>query len=146
MALISLLISKRFVTPIVNSFDSIMSKDDISKVNTGISEIDVMIDFLNSQSKTEYITLQELPENIEELFKRFSDGVSKLTSAEYNVFKLYVEGHSISEMPDVAFISMSTVKKHNRNIYDKLNISSYDELMLYLDLFRRCDRMSELER
>lgn len=32
----------------------------------------------------------------------------------------------------------STVKAHNRSIYRKLNVSSYDELKAYIDIFRRC--------
>ncbi len=63
----------------------------------------------------------------------------------YN-FHYYMEGYEIAQIPEIAFISMSTVKKHNRNIYEKLKVSSYNELMLYLDLFERCGRISELER
>jgi hypothetical protein len=36
------------------------------------------------------------------------------------------------------------VKKHNRSIYQKLEIASRDELMLYIELFRCCDRLDEL--
>lgn len=35
-------------------------------------------------------------------------------------------------------------KKENRSIYQKLEVSSRDELMLYIELFRRCDRLDEL--
>jgi len=96
--------------------------------------------------ETKTIVERGLPDNIEELFTHFSNGVEKLTNAEYNIFQFYVQGLTVAEVPEAACISMSTVKKHNRNIYEKLHISSNDELMLYLDLFRRCDRLSELER
>ena len=56
----------------------------------------------------------------------------------------YIDGYDITEMPDLAFISIHTVKKHNRNIYQKLDIASRDELMLYIELFRCCGRMDEL--
>ena len=39
---------------------------------------------------------------------------------------------------------MNTVKKHNKNIYRKLGISSRDELMLYVDLFERCGKLDDL--
>ena len=42
------------------------------------------------------------------------------------------------------FISASTVKTHNRNIYSKLGVSSYDGLMAYIEMFRRCDRLDAL--
>ena len=98
------------------------------------------------QKKNEKIHTQSLPPNIEELFTRFALGVCTLTKTEYIIFHYYMEGYEIAQIPEIAFISMSTVKKHNRNIYEKLKVSSYNELMLYLDLFERCGRISELER
>ena len=44
----------------------------------------------------------------------------------------------------MAFISIHTVKKHNRSIYQKLEVASRDELMLYIEMFRCCDRLEEL--
>ena len=70
--------------------------------------------------------------------------MGKLSAAERVVMDLYIEGHEIAEIPDLAFISMATVRKHNRNIYEKLEVSSRDEIMLYIDLFRRCGRLDEL--
>lgn len=102
--------------------------------------------FTGEQKKNEKIHTQSLPPNIEELFTRFALGVCTLTKTEYIIFHYYMEGYEIAQIPEIAFISMSTVKKHNRNIYEKLKVSSYNELMLYLDLFERCGRISELER
>jgi hypothetical protein len=45
---------------------------------------------------------------------------------------------------DLAFISIHTVKKHNRSIYQKLEVASRDELMLYIEMFRCCGRLQEL--
>ena len=50
------------------------------------------------------------------------------------------------EIPNLAYISMSTVRRHNRSIYEKLEVSSRDELMLYIDLLKRCGRLDELRR
>ena len=61
-----------------------------------------------------------------------------------NILRYYIDGHEIADIPDLAFISMSTVRKHNRSIYEKLGVASRDELMLYIDLLRRCGRLSEL--
>ena len=57
-----------------------------------------------------------------------------------------MNGYEVAQIPTAACISMSTVKKHNGNIYRKLEISSNDELMMYLDLFRRCDCIEKLQR
>ena len=37
-----------------------------------------------------------------------------------------------------------TDKKHNTNINRKLGVTSREELMLYIDLFRRCGRLDEI--
>lgn len=57
---------------------------------------------------------------------------------------IYIEGHETAEIPDLAFVSIHTVKKHNRSIYQKLEVASRDELMLYIELFRCCGRLPEL--
>ena len=146
MVLLSVFVSKKFVQPIVDGIEAIRRNDESGNAYTGISELDQLIEFLNTQPQAEPISSKELPPNIEELFLCFSEGVHQLTTAEYNIFHYYMDGYMVSEIPELAFISLSTVKKHNRSIYTKLNISSNYELMLLVDLFRRCGRLSELER
>jgi DNA-binding CsgD family transcriptional regulator len=70
--------------------------------------------------------------------------VRTLSSAERRILGYYIDGHEIADIPELAFISIHTVKKHNRSIYQKLEVSSRDELMLYIELFRRCHRLDEL--
>ena len=69
-----------------------------------------------------------------------------LTSAEYNILQYYIHGHEISEVPTLAYISINTVRKHNKNIYKKLQVATKEELLLYVDLLLRSDRLRELER
>ena len=88
----------------------------------------------------------ELPPDLKELFNNLTENVKTLTRAEYSVYEKYLEGYDISEIPDELIISANTVKKHNKSIYKKLNVSSYDELSLYFDIFRRCGRIDELRR
>ena len=52
--------------------------------------------------------------------------------------------YKISEVAELAFISIHTVRKHNANMYQKLGVGSKDELMLYIDLFRRSGRLDEI--
>ncbi|MBE6938028.1 MAG: helix-turn-helix transcriptional regulator [Ruminococcaceae bacterium] len=85
-----------------------------------------------------------LPPNLEELFSGFSSKVATLTAAEKRILAYYIEGRETAEIPGLAYVSIHTVKKHNRSIYQKLGVASRDELMLYIELFRRCDRLSEL--
>ena len=85
-----------------------------------------------------------LPPGMEDMFQSFAKKVKTLSSAERRILNYYIAGHEIGEIPDLAFISIHTVKKHNRSIYQKLEIASRDELMLYIELFRCCDRLDEL--
>ena len=87
-----------------------------------------------------------LPHELQESLDRILDGIADLTPAERNICDLYISGYEISEIPSRAFISMNTVKKHNKNIYRKLGVGSREELMLYVDLFFRCGREDELTR
>ena len=96
-----------------------------------------------TQLNTRYVTAG-LPPNMEELFRSFALRVRSLSTAERRILDFYIDGHEIAEIPDLAFISIHTVKKHNRSIYQKLEVSSRDELMLYIELFRCCDRLDEL--
>ena len=44
-----------------------------------------------------------------------------------------------------SFVSVATVRKHNTSINRKLEVSNREELMVYVDLFRRCGRLEELK-
>ena len=85
-----------------------------------------------------------LPPDIEELFAAFAERAAALTATERSILNYYADGREISEVAELAFISIHTVRKHNANIYQKLGIGSRDELMLYIDLFRRTGRLEEI--
>lgn len=85
-----------------------------------------------------------LPPDVEELFGSFAERAASLTATERRILRYYAEGKEIAEVAELAFISIYTVRKHNANIYHKLEVGSRDELMLYLDLFRRLGRLDEI--
>ena len=97
-----------------------------------------------TQLNTRQVNPGALPPGMEDMFQSFAKKVKTLSSAERRILNYYIAGHEIGEIPDLAFISIHTVKKHNRSIYQKLEIASRDELMLYIELFRCCDRLDEL--
>lgn len=144
MFAVSVVLTNRFVKPIVNSFQAIQNEAVLDEYQSGISEIDVLMQFLKNKQFNQNIQESELPPNISELFETFLQQVESLTVSEKRIFHFYIEGYDAAEITEKAFLSMSTVRKHSGNIYRKLNISSRDELMLYVDLFRRCDRLGEL--
>ena len=86
----------------------------------------------------------QLPPNIEELFGSLAQRATSLTPTEHNILRYYAEGKGVSEVAEQACISINTVRRHNANIYQKLGVSSREELLLYIELFRRCDRLDQL--
>lgn len=82
-----------------------------------------------------------LPPDVEAMFDAFLQKIDTLTTAEKRIVGYYMEGYEITDIPELAYISINTVKKHNRSIYQKLDVSSRDELMLYLELLRRCGKL-----
>ena len=86
----------------------------------------------------------QLPPDMDQLFRSFVEKARTLSSAEQRILQYYIDGHETADIPDLAFISIHTVKKHNRSIYQKLEVSSRDELMLYIELLRCCGRLGEL--
>lgn len=97
-----------------------------------------------TQLNTQKTTPGALPPGMDDLFHSFAEKVKTLSSAERRILNYYIEGHETADIPDLAFISIHTVKKHNRGIYQKLEVASRDELMLYIELFRCCGRLDEL--
>ena len=97
-----------------------------------------------TQLNTRQVNPGALPPGMEDMFSSFSKKVQTLSPAERRILNYYIDGVDIAEIPELAFISIHTVKKHNRSIYQKLEVASRDELMLYIELFRCCDRLQEL--
>lgn len=144
MFIISLIISRQFVKPIEKGIENLKT-DDFYKNNsrTGIAEIDILAEFLKGKEE-KYKSMSAVPSEIEEMFDRFIKNSKKLTTSERNILEYYVNGHEISELPDLLCISLNTVRKHNRNIYTKLEVNSKDELQIYIDLLVRCGRINEI--
>ena len=86
----------------------------------------------------------QLPPDMDQLFRSFVEKARTLSLAERRILQYYIDGYETADIPDLAFISIHTVKKHNRSIYQKLEVSSRDELMLYIELLRCCGRLGEL--
>lgn len=139
---LSLYLSRSFVQPISHSLELIQNGESLHQECSGVSEIDELFSFI--QMKLQDAGGTRLPSNIEELFASFAQKAASLTPTERNILKYYADGKSINEVADQACISINTVRRHNANIYQKLEVGSREELLLYIELFRRCDRLSEL--
>lgn len=143
---LTLYLSRRFVRPIARSLEALRAEAPLDGRLSGISEVDELLAIIQAQSKSAPAGKNGLPPDVDELLRAFADRAAGLTSAERNILKYYIDGHDAAEIPALAYISASTVKKHNSNIYRKLEVASREELMLYIELFRRCGRLDELLR
>lgn len=143
MVFLSVFLSRRYVRPIMRNIQAIQNGTILHDAKTGMSELDELVRFLHTK-QPDAAEDGNIPDSIREIFDSFIERSKKLTNAEHNILEYYIDGHQIMEIPDLAYISMSTVRTHNRNIYKKLEVSSKEELMLYIDLIRRCGRLDEL--
>ena len=142
LTVLSVHLSRSSAQPISQGLELIRSEGPIHKGSTGVSEIDELFEFL--QTKMQSANGSQLPSNIEDLFTSFAHRADTLTPTEHNILKYYADGKSINEVAEQACISINTVRRHNANIYQKLGVGSRGELLLYIELFRRCDRLDEL--
>lgn len=138
MLAVAAVLSHRFVGPINKSIAAAKG-GTADAVPSGIQEIDEMLALLRQQR-----AMDALPPGIETMLQSFEEKVNTLTGTERAILQYYMEGYTSRDIPDLAFISASTVKTHNRNIYRKLCVNSFDELKVYIDLFQRCGREREL--
>ncbi|MBR3611414.1 MAG: hypothetical protein IKL57_08180 [Oscillospiraceae bacterium] len=59
----------------------------------------------------------------------FAEGFRQLTPAERKIYGLYIEGKTTAEIREKLNITENTLKYHNKNIYNKLGVSSKKELI-----------------
>ena len=136
------LFTKQFLEPISRVLTGIPEDVPMEGYHSGISELDELVEFIQYKEKEK--NQGTLPPDMEELFQDFAGKVCRLTPMERTVLQYYIDGCSIEEVAARAFISVNTVKKHNTNINRKLEVSNREELMLYIDLFRRSGRLEEI--
>jgi DNA-binding CsgD family transcriptional regulator len=126
------------MNPIMEGLNAIGSQDIDSIARTNITEIDEII----GQIKARRTGKAPLPDDI---FTDFIERVKTLTPTEKLIFQYYLEGKSTGEILELMYISNNTLKTHNNHIYAKLNVSSRNELSLYISLMEKSGRLSELK-
>ena len=107
-------------------------------VKSGIPEIDELLAAIRSRPEG------SLPYEVEARLQSFAQRAGTLTGTERTILQYYMDGYTVKDIPELARISASTVKTHNRNLYRKLGVDSFDELKVYIELFASCGRSGEL--
>lgn len=87
---------------------------------------------LNEQTKNTNLVnegKQKISESQKEICEYFAEGFRELTPAERKIYGLYIEGKTTAEIREKLNITENTLKYHNKNIYNKLGVSSKKELI-----------------
>lgn len=130
-------LSRRFVKPINKSLAAVRG-GAAEMVKSGIPEIDELLAAIRSRPEG------SLPYEVEARLQSFAQRAGTLTGTERTILQYYMDGYTVKDIPELARISASTVKTHNRNLYRKLGVDSFDELKVYIELFASCGRSGEL--
>ncbi len=133
---LSIHISRKYVHPVRTAFDTIKSKKMDKHRKTKIPEIDDLIEFLTLQDEESGRPVTTSSAHSTAMFEVFVENIKTLTPAEKAVFDLYMEGHTAREIAGILFLSINTIKTHNKRIYMKLNVSSRKELLVYTKMMQ----------
>lgn len=81
---------------------------------------------------------------MEARLRGFAERASTLTGTERTILQYYMDGYTVKDIPGAGVYQRQHGQDHNRNLYRKLDVDSFDELKVYIELFASCGRSSEL--
>lgn len=162
----SVFISRRYLRPITKMFDTVKGGQETSG-EFEISEINEFFELLAQQQREQaeqlesaksekqeaekkYASAQKLIEQLSadkvkgfdpDRYALFCEGVNKLTKTQREIFLLYLDGCSLKEVRERCNYTTDALKWHNKEIYGKLGVSSFKELMVYAPVIK-----TEMER
>jgi DNA-binding CsgD family transcriptional regulator/preprotein translocase subunit SecG len=135
--IISVFLSRQHMDPLLERFDDIFEATGSDKTN--IPEIDELV----AKIKAAYGNNSAVYET---LVNDFIERAATLTPTELVIFQHYAEGKTFEEIKSLMFIATGTLKTHNTHIYKKLNVSSKDVLLFYIELIKRSGNYQKLFR
>ncbi len=106
--------------------------DELSIVaETQTAEID------KRQAEIERLAYSRKNEIDPDNYEAFKIGLKELTKTEKTVFDLYLQGKTAKEIAEILNIRESTLKFHNHNILEKLDVSSRKHMLRYATLLKQ---------
>ncbi len=134
--------ARRYSSPIVAILSEIQKGNN---TKTNILEFSTLIEYFKEKEQKLRLKLaseeETLTQDKRELlnidisaYNIFIAQLETLTKSERAVFELYTQGHSAQAVAKKLHVSINTIRTHNRNIYSKLYVSSYKELMVYIKM------------
>lgn len=136
---VSALVSWGYTRPVSKALKAMKSNGISTVPRTRIPEIDDLISFLAEQDEAEGNSHSVSETKESTLLQQFIKNIESLSAAERAVFNLYLEGYTANEIAKILCLSINTIKTHNKRIYMKLNVSSRNELMLYIQMMEEAE-------
>ena len=152
----SVFVSKHFLKPVTEAFDSIKTTHHTERKPVPYTEINDLFEYLAAKDREQEKAVQQIQgehtqtqlelsrlaysrkqEVDPDLYQQFLDHLHTLTPTERTVFELYVSGRSAKEIMEIMGIKENTLKYHNKNIYSKLGVASRKELLRYAALMKQ---------
>ncbi len=134
------LFSRKNIAPVVGALEMVKANQVSEYEKTNIHEIDDLFAFLAARDESEDISAP--PEDATKasaLFDAFVKNIKTLSPAERSVFNLYMEGYTAQEITKILCLSINTIKTHNKRIYNKLNVTSRKELLVFVKMMKEKD-------
>ena len=131
----AMLFSKRYLAPVLSALDQITrGTGNTRQAKTRIQEIDDLFAYLAERDAEAVKPATEPQEQAR--YEAFVRNIETLSPAERAVFNLYTEGYDAKKITELLCLSMNTIKTHNRRIYQKLDVSSRKELLVYVRMMK----------
>jgi DNA-binding CsgD family transcriptional regulator len=133
--IIAFILSKYYIIPIARGID-IIKNNPKARIKTNVLEIDELIEFLLNKGTSSEKEID--PNSI--ILNDFLKNIRSLSPAERSVFNLYAQQYNAKEISENLYLSINTIKTHTKHIYSKLNITSKEELILYVEILKETGR------
>lgn len=134
--IISIIISNNYLKPISQGIEIIKSEAAASEApKTNVQEIDDLINYLATYKK-ELSKKVEQDKNQISMLEQFVSRTKTLSPAEHSVFNYYIKGLSAQEIAKEMYLSINTIKTHSKHIFVKLEVTSREELLLYISMLK----------
>ena len=138
--LLALFFSRRYAAPVLQGIRDAREKGE-SDSTTQILELDELISFMKAREQELSCQMGENTPKMQDAdqvelsaYHMFVKQIETLTKTERIVFDLYITGLNSHEIANKLNLSINTIRTHNRNIYAKLNVTSYKEMMVYIQM------------
>lgn len=138
--LLAIFFVRFYAAPVLQGIRNAREKGE-SDSTTQILELDELIAFMKAREQE---LVGQMGENASEAnnsdqvelssYRMFVNQIETLTKTERIVFDLYITGLNSHEIANKLNLSINTIRTHNRNIYAKLNVTSYKEMMVYIQM------------